>query len=196
MSPIARLKGIVAERGPDWLIVDVSGVGYLVHGPAGTVTRANTGDEVTLHTHLTVREDDMTLYGFVSTDERRLFQTLIAVSGVGPKAALALLSVMNADELTYAIASGNAAALVRAPGVGQKLANRVVLELRGKLVAEVPATLPGEGSEVVSALMGLGYTQAEAVEAVAKSELPADAPVEDQVRLALAYFSQTKPTAE
>ncbi len=196
MSPIARLKGTVAERGPDWVIVDVSGVGYLVHGPAGTVASANTGDEVTLHTHLTVREDDMTLYGFVSTDERRLFQTLIAVSGVGPKAALALLSVMNADELTYAIASGNAAALVRAPGVGQKLANRVVLELRGKLVAEVPATLPGEGSEVVSALMGLGYTQAEAVEAVAKSELPADASVEDQVRLALAYFSQTKAAAE
>jgi Holliday junction DNA helicase RuvA len=196
VSPIARLKGTVAERGPDWLIVDVSGVGYLVHGPAGTVARANTGDEVTLHTHLTVREDDMTLYGFVSTDERRLFQTLIAVSGVGPKAALALLSVMNADELTYAIASGNAAALCRAPGVGQKLANRVVLELRGKLVAEVPATLPGEGSEVVSALIGLGYTQAEAVEAVAKSELPTDAPVEDKVRLALAYFSQTKATAE
>jgi Holliday junction DNA helicase RuvA len=196
MSPIARLQGTVAERGPDWLIVDISGVGYLVHGPAGTVTRANTGDEVTLHTHLTVREDDMTLYGFASTDERRLFQTLIAVSGVGPKAALALLSVMNADELTYAIASGNAAALSRAPGVGQKLASRVVLELRGKLVAEAPATLPGEGSEVVSALMGLGYTQAEAVEAVAKSELPTDAPVEDKVRVALAYFTQTRTGGE
>jgi Holliday junction DNA helicase RuvA len=196
MSPIARLQGTVAERGPDWLIVDISGVGYLVHGPAGTVTRANTGDEVTLHTHLTVREDDMTLYGFASTDERRLFQTLIAVSGVGPKAALALLSVMNADELTYAIASGNAAALSRAPGVGQKLASRVVLELRGKLVAEAPATLPAEGSEVVSALMGLGYTQAEAVEAVAKSELPTDAPVEDKVRVALAYFTQTRTGGE
>ena len=192
MSPIARLRGVVADRGPDWLIVDVGGVGYLVYGPAGTIARAKSGAEIVLHTHLAVREDDMTLYGFPSGEERRLFQTLIAVSGVGPKAALALLSVMNADELSYAIASSNTEALARAPGVGKKLASRVVLELRGKLVAEAPATLPGEESEVVSALIGLGYTQAEAMEAVAKSELPPDAPVEDKVRLALSYFSQAR----
>ncbi len=192
MSPIARLKGTVAERGPDWLIVDVNGVGYLVHGPAGTVASAKVGDEIALHTHLAVREDDMTLYGFASGDERRLFQTLIGVSGVGPKVGLALLSLMAADELSYAIASENAAALARAPGVGQKLANRIVLELRGKLVAGAPAALPGDSSDVVAALMGLGYTQAEATEAVAKSELPDDAPVEDKVRLALSYFAQTR----
>jgi Holliday junction DNA helicase RuvA len=190
VSPIARLKGVVVERGPDHLIVDVGGVGYLVYGPAGTVARAKLGAEISLHTHLAVREDDMTLYGFASAEERRLFQTLIAVSGVGPKAGLALLSVMNVDELSYAIASGNAAALSRAPGVGQKLASRIVLEVRGKLAPEAPAALPGEASEVVAALIGLGYTQAEALEAVAKSDLPADAPVEDKVRLALAYFAR------
>lgn len=190
MSPIARLTGTVAERGPDWLIVDVGGVGYLVHGPAGTIARARVGAEIALHTHLTVREDDMTLYGFASAEERRLFQTLIAVSGVGPKAGLALLSVMTVDELSYAIASGNAAALARAPGVGQKLASRIVLEVRGKLAPEAPAALPSEASEVVAALIGLGYTQAEAMEAVAKSDLPADAPVEDKVRVALGYFAQ------
>jgi Holliday junction DNA helicase RuvA len=190
VSPIARLKGVVAERGPDWLIVDVGGIGYLVYGPAGTVARAKVGAEISLHTHLAVREDDMTLYGFPSTEERRLFQTLIAVSGVGPKAGLALLSVMNADELSYAIASGNAAALARAPGVGTKLANRIVLEVRGKLAPEAPTALPGEASEVVAALIGLGYTQAEAMDAVAKSDLPADAPVEDKVRVALGHFAK------
>ena len=189
MSPIARLTGIVAERGPDWLIVDVNGVGYLVHGPAGTVARAKVGAEVSLHTHLAVRDDGMTLYGFAAAEERRLFETLTAVNGVGPKVGLALLSVMTVDELSYAIASGNAAALAKAPGIGQKLASRIVLELRDKLTAGAPAALPGEESDVVSALVGLGYTQAEALDAVARSELPADAPVEERVRLALAHFA-------
>ena len=172
--------------------MDVNGVGYLVHGPVTTVAGTKIGAEIALHTHLSVREDGMTLYGFASADERRLFQTLIAVSGVGPKVALALLSIMAVDELSYAIASGNAAALSRAPGVGQKLASRIALELRDKLTAEPPVGVAGDSSEVVAALMGLGYTQAEATEAVAKSELPADAPVEDKVRLALSYFGRAR----
>ena len=197
MSPIARLTGVVAERGPDWLIVDVNGVGYLVHGPIGTVAGAKVGAEIALHTHLTVREDDMTLYGFASTEERGLFQTLIGVSGVGPKVGLGLLSVMTVDELSYAIASGNAAALSRAPGVGQKLASRIALELRDKLTAEPgPVGVQGDSSDVVAALMGLGYSQSEALEAVAKSELPADSPVEDKVRLALSYFGRATAGGE
>jgi len=197
VSPIARLTGVVAERGPDWLIVDVNGVGYLVHGPIGTVAGAKVGAEIALHTHLTVREDDMTLYGFASTEERGLFQTLIGVSGVGPKVGLGLLSVMTVDELSYAIASGNAAALSRAPGVGQKLASRIALELRDKLTAEPgPVGVQGDSSDVVAALMGLGYSQSEALEAVAKSELPADSPVEDKVRLALSYFGRATAGGE
>ena len=194
MSPIARLTGVVVECGPDWLIVDVNGVGYLVHGPVDTVAGAKVGAEIALHTHLSVRDDGMTLYGFASSDERSLFQTLIAVSGVGPKVALALLSVMTVDELSYAIASENAAALSRAPGVGKKLASRIALELRDKLTAEPrPAGVSGDSSDVVAALMGLGYSQSEALDAVAKSDLPADAPVEDKVRLALSYFGRAKP---
>jgi Holliday junction DNA helicase RuvA len=190
---IARLRGVVLDRAPDSLIVDVGGVGYLVYGSSGTIADAKTGAEITLHTHLVVREDAMTLYGFASAHEQRLFAILIGVSGVGPKVALALLSIMNGDELSFAIASGNAAALGRASGVGQKLASRIVLELRGKFTADSPIALPGvESEEVVAALMGLGYSQAEAVDAVARSDLPVDAPVEDKVRLALAHFARAR----
>ncbi len=193
MSPIARLRGVIADRGADWLIVDVGGVGFLVYGPTGAITRARSGDEIILHTHLVVREDGMTLYGFLDAHEQRLFQILIGVSGVGPKVALALLSLMKADELSFAIASGNAATLARAPGVGQKLASRIVLDLRDKFTGAAPIALPGvESEEVVAALMGLGYSQAEATDAVARSELPADAPVEEKVRLALAHFARAR----
>jgi Holliday junction DNA helicase RuvA len=190
---IARLRGTVEDRGPDWLLVDVGGVGYEVLCPTGTIVRARVGEEITLHTHLAVREDDMTLYGFATTHEQRLFQILTSVSGVGPKVGLALLSVMDADELSYAIASGNAASLARAQGVGQKLASRVVLELRGKLTAEAPASVPGvESEDVVAALMALGYSQAEAADAVSRSDLPPDAPLEERVRLALAHFAKAR----
>ena len=193
---IARLRGTVLDRGPDSLIVDVGGIGFLVYVPAGTHAGARTGAEVSLHTHLAVREDGMTLYGFTDADQQRLFQSLLAVSGVGPKAALALLSIMNADELSYAIASGNSAALARAPGVGQKLAGRIVLDLRDKLAPGAPAALPGDESEVVAALMGLGYTQTEALDAVGRSELPADAPVEEKLRLALTHFARRRVRVE
>jgi len=190
---IARLHGEIVARNPDSLIIDVGGVGYLVYGPAGVIARARAGDEITLHTNLVVREDSMTLYGFIDPQEQRLFQTLIAVSGVGPKVALALLSMLKADELSYAIASGNAAALARAPGVGQKLASRIVLDLRDKLTSGAPAGIPGvESEEVVAALMGLGYSQAEAVDAVARSDLPEGAPIEEKVRLALAHFARAR----
>jgi len=138
----------------------------------------------------------MTLYGFTDADQQRLFQSMLGVSGVGPKAALALLSIMNADELSYAIASGNSAALARAPGVGQKLAGRIVLDLRDKLAPGAPAALPGDESEVVAALMGLGYTQAEALDAAGRSELPADAPVEEKLRLALTHFARRRVRVE
>lgn len=191
---IARLTGAVVERGADSLVVDVGGVGYLVHAPVSVIAAARVGSDVTLHTHLVVREDSMTLYGFLDPHEGRLFQTLTSVAGVGPKAGLALLSVMDADELSFAIASGNAASLSRAPGVGQKLAARVVVELKDKMTsAAAPSTTPGvESEEIVGALMALGYSQAEAIDAVARSEFPAEAAIEEKVRLALAYFAKAR----
>jgi Holliday junction DNA helicase RuvA len=190
---IARLTGTTLERGLDHLIVDVNGVGYQVFVPASAIVEAKTGAGITLHTNLVVREDSMTLYGFMDPHQQRLFATLIGVSGVGPKVALALLSIMSADDLAFAIASGNAAALARAPGVGQKLASRVVLELKGKLSSAEPASVPGvESEEVIAALIALGYSQAEATDAVARSDFPADATIEDKVRLALSHFAKAR----
>jgi Holliday junction DNA helicase RuvA len=191
---IARLAGTVVDRGLDHLIVDVNGVGYLVYVPVSVITAAQQGKAITLHTHLVVREDAMTLYGFLNAHQQRLFGTLLSVSGVGPKVALALLSLMDADELSFAIASGNAAALARAPGVGQKLAARLVVELRDKMTkGAAPIGIPGvESEEIVAALMALGYSQAEAVDAVARAEFPDAAPVEEKVRLALAYFAKAR----
>jgi Holliday junction DNA helicase RuvA len=191
---IARLSGTVLDLGADSLVVDVGGVGYLVHAPVSVIAAARVGEDVTLHTHLIVREDSMTLYGFLDAHEGRLFQTLTSVSGVGPKVGLALLSIMDADELSFAIASGNAASLARATGVGQKLAARVVVELKDKMTsAAAPSTTPGvESEEIVAALMALGYSQAEATDAVARADLPEDAAIEEKVRLALAYFAKAR----
>jgi holliday junction DNA helicase RuvA len=190
---ISRLRGTTLERGLDHLIVDVNGVGYQVFVPSSAVAEAKVNAETTMYTHLVVREDSMTLYGFTDPHQQRLFATLIGVSGVGPKVGLALISTMTPDDLAFAIASGNAAALARAPGVGQKLASRVVLELKGKLTSAAPATVPGiESEEVIAALMSLGYSQAEATDAVARADFPADAAIEDKVRLALAHFARAR----
>jgi Holliday junction DNA helicase RuvA len=193
MSPIARLRGTVEDRGADWLLVDVGGVGFLAHCPTGTIAAAQQGRDITLHTYLAVRDDGMTLYGFGTGHEQRLFQILTSVSGVGPKVGLALMSIMDADELSFAIASGNAAALAQAQGVGQKLASRIVLELREKFTKDGPAAIPGvESEDVVSALMSLGYSQAEAAEAVSRSEMPPGVELEEKVRLALAHFAKAR----
>ncbi|MEO8458499.1 MAG: Holliday junction branch migration protein RuvA [Chloroflexota bacterium] len=191
---IGRLTGQLADRRLDHLILDVHGVGYLVYGPASIISAAQPGETITLHTHLVVKEDSMTLYGFLDPHQQRLFQTLLAVSGVGPKVAIALLSLMPVDELSFAIASGNAAALARAQGVGQKLAARLVVELRDKMTkASGPVATPGvESEEVVAALMSLGYSQAEAVDAVARADFPASAPIEEKVRLALSHFAKAR----
>ena len=190
---IGRLRGTVDDRGGDWLLVDVGGVGFLVHCSSGTLASAKEGAQITLHTHLAVREDSMTLYGFISAHEQRLFQILTSVSGVGPKVGLALLSVMDADELSYAIASGNAASLARAQGVGQKLASRIVLELREKFTAEGPVTVPGvESEDVIAALMSLGYSQTEAADAVSRVNMPPGVELEERVRLALSHFAKAR----
>jgi Holliday junction DNA helicase RuvA len=187
---IAALRGLMDARLADAVLVDVGGVIFRVNTSATTLNEiGEPGDEVRLHTHMVVREDQMTLYGFSTTDELSLFQTLIGVTGVGPKLASAILSRMKPDALTTAITSENAELLATVPGVGKRTAARLILELRGKLVpvASVTST-PGSqsDSEVVAALRALGYTAAEAHGAVAR--LPretSDAAVEDRVVAAL-----------
>lgn len=187
---IAALRGLMDARLADAVLVDVGGVIYRVNTSATTLDEiGEPGDEVRLRTHLVVREDQLTLYGFSSSDELNLFQTLIGVTGVGPKLACAVLSRLKPDALTTAITSENAELLATVPGVGKRTAARLILELRGKLVPVSPVSpTPGSqtDSEVVAALRALGYTAAEAHGAVAR--LPrdtSDAAVEERVVAAL-----------
>ena len=195
--PIARLRGVVDERGDDWVIVSVGGIGVLALVPSSTAGAMTPGVSAALFTHLHVREDALTLYGFSSRDELRLFEQLITVSGVGPRVALGLLSAMDAVELAVAIASGRAEALRKVSGVGQKTAERIVLDLRDKVVppedSRPAGALAAKGNEpdpeFIAAMLALGYTQQEA--ASAHAQLPQDGalPLEEQIRLALSYFA-------
>ena len=148
-----------------------------------------------LYTHLHLREDNATLYGFASADELGLFQTLIGVSGLGPKLALAMLSAMDADKLTMAIATGSVDLLVLVPGIGKKMADRLILELKEKIgagwITTPAAQLAQENTEVVAALTSLGYSVAEATKAVATLLPPSSSELtlEDKVKLALGYFT-------
>jgi len=189
---IASLHGILDSLGSDGAIVNVNGIGFQVFMPTSTFTKLGAvGKEVKLYTHLHLREDEATLYGFASMDELRLFQTLIGVSGLGPRLALAMLSAMSTEQIAMAIASGNADLLTAIPGIGKKMANRLVLELKDKLAAgwvTAPAAqLAEENAEVLTALTSLGYSVSEASRAVAT--LPSsDLSLEEKIKLALQYF--------
>jgi len=191
---IARLSGNLAEVAADHLVIDVNGVGYLAYASARTLSAIGpVGGNVLLLTEMQVREDAITLFGFGSSGERDWFRLLTGVQGVGGRVALAILSVLDPNELTRAIASGDKAMIARANGVGPKLAQRIAMELRDKVggVALGPgATPPPAGSasaDAVSALANLGFRPAEASAAVAAAsdELGPDASLDALVRLAL-----------
>ena len=191
---IAALHGIVEHRGTSWAIVRVGGVSLQVHLPGSTLDKlGGIGDEVHLHTHLHLKEDNIALYGFATAEELGLFQTLITVSGIGPKAALALLSAVNPEPLALAIASGNVELLSQVPGVGKKMASRLVLELKGKLekswagVSSLP--LSAESADVVAALTALGYSLSEATQAAANLPDSSELGLEEKVKLALQYLA-------
>jgi Holliday junction DNA helicase RuvA len=193
MSLLAHIRGTLEERGVDWLIVDVGGVGFRVGTSASTLSAIGSpGERVALHTHLVVREDDLTLYGFTTADELAMFETLIGVSGVGPRVAIALLSTARPDELAASIAHGDVQRLTGVSGVGRRTAERLVVELKDKL-RDYLIMQPAQnttGDDVLSALMALGYTRVEAQEAASKLDLPQDTPIEERVRVALAYFAR------
>ena len=193
MSPIARLRGVIEESGADWLLVFVGGVGLRVQVPASTAEAlGRPGEAVLLHTHLHLRDDAVSLYGFASAEDLRLFEMLIGVSGVGPRGALSLLSALGADGLSNAVAAGDVARLQQVPGVGQKTAARLALELKGKVTGGPTAVsvAAGRDDDVVAALVGLGYTQAEAQAASASVPSDGSLSVEDRLRRALAYFGR------
>lgn len=195
---IASIHGTLEARRADQAIVRVGGFSLRIFAPASTLGRlGEPGCEVTLHTHFQVREDGMALYGFAAEAERDAFEQLIAISGVGPKVALALLGTMDAQALYKAIADEDLQRLSLAPGVGKKLAGRLVLELKGKLPSLVGAQGPGvftpSGSiqaEVLEALIGLGYSTAEAQAALRRIPQDRSMTLEEQVTFALRSFSR------
>lgn len=195
---IASITGILEARRADHAIVHVGGFGLRIFAPSSTLNRlGEPGIEVTLHTHFHVREDGMALYGFLQEADREAFEHLIAISGVGPKVALALLSVMDASALYKAIADEDQQRLALAPGVGKRLAARLVLELKGKLPslaalgAGVVASPSGRiQAEVLEALVGLGFSNAEAQSALSRLPQDQSMSLEQQITLALRSFSR------
>lgn len=174
---IAFVRGRVADRGDGTVVVDVQGVGHLVHVPGGTAVPAP-GREVTLHTSLQVREDSMTLYGFTDRAALRLFELLLSSSGVGPKLALAALTALPAAVLETAIAEGDVAVLTSVPGIGRKVAERIVLDLRERvgtaLTAPAGSAAAADDAVLVTvreALAGFGFTPVEVRDALARLEL-------------------------
>lgn len=190
---IASLEGKLESLGGDWAVVSVGGIGIQVFMPTPTLSGLGAiGGNVKLYTHLHLREDNITLYGFASSGELDLFKTLINVSGLGPRMALAMLSAMDTEQLVMAIASGNAELLTGIPGIGRKMASRLVLELKDKigagLISAPMAELAQENTDVLAALTTLGYSASEATRALASLPRDQELNLEDKVRLALAYF--------
>jgi holliday junction DNA helicase RuvA len=181
---IARLRGKAVARSPEALVLDVSGVGYLVSPTASALRKAEAGGDVVVETYLHVREDALQLYGFADADERELFVQLLSVSGIGPKVALAVVSGSPAAELRRAIVREDAARFQAIPGIDRKTAERIVLELKEKLsvLEAVPAA---GGAETVArdALVELGFSLVDAERALA--EVDPELPPEERVRLAL-----------
>ncbi len=175
---IAHLRGKLAEKQPNLVVVDVDGVGYELTIPVSTYSQlGNAGEEVALHTHTHVREDALALFGFATRHEKSIFEKLITVSGIGPRLAVTVLSGLPAEDLARAIREGDVATLTRVPGVGRKTGERMVLELREKLI---PVGEGGEGAgpasgvspvqrDVISALLNLGCARPAAEKAVRKA---------------------------
>ena len=189
---IGRIAGVLLESAPPLLLVDCHGVGYEVWAPMSTCFALPAcGQPVTLLTHLAVREDAHQLYGFATAAEREAFRALIRISGVGARTALAVLSGMSVDTLAQAVADQDAALLTRIPGIGKKTAERLLLELKGKLEgAAGPASAPKNAAhaDISQALIALGYSEKEA--SAALRALPENISVNDGIRQALAALGK------
>ncbi len=196
---IGRITGILLEKNPPQLLVDANGVGYEIFVPMSTFFNLpRIGEKVLLHTHMVVREDAQLLYGFGAEAERAAFRTLLKVSGVGPKVALAVLSGLSVNDLAAAVAMQETGRLTNIPGIGKKTAERLLLELKDKFKVDprlaiggtsAESTKPTANEDVLNALLGLGYSDKEAI--IAVKLLPADVSVSDGIRLALKSLSKS-----
>ncbi|WP_114663168.1 Holliday junction branch migration protein RuvA [Polynucleobacter necessarius] len=191
---IGRIQGILISVHPPRLLVDCQGIGYEVDVPMSTLYQLpQAGQKITLLTHFQVREDAQQLFGFATETEREAFKQLIKISGVGSRTALAVLSGMGVNELAQAITLQEAGRLTQVPGIGKKTAERLCLELKGKLAPDLGmapgnAHAPDTNSEVLQALLSLGYSEKEAL--LALKQIPPDTPVSDGIRLGLKYLSK------
>jgi holliday junction DNA helicase RuvA len=191
---IGRIQGILISISAPKLLIDCNGLGYEVDVPMSTLYQLpSTGQSITLLTHFHVREDQQQLFGFATEAERQAFRSLIKISGVGARTALAVLSGMSVNELIQAIAVQEPGALTRIPGIGKKTAERLLLELKGKLAPDLgagngSATQLDAASEIIQALLTLGYSDKEARLAV--QQIPKDTTVSDGIKLALKSLSK------
>ncbi|HQR04822.1 MAG: Holliday junction branch migration protein RuvA [Proteobacteria bacterium] len=195
---IGRITGLLLEKNPPQLTVDVHGIGYEVDVPMSTFYNLpGVGEPVSLHTHLAIREDGHFLYGFLSEPERTAFRQLLKISGIGARTALAVLSGLSVTELVQAVALQEAGRLVKIPGIGKKTAERLLLELRDKLAGTVAtgtqgamaAAIPDAASDILNALLALGYNEREALGAM--KSLPAGIAVAEGIRQALKLLSKS-----
>ncbi len=198
----AYLKGTLEEIAEDAVVVEVGNIGYNVRVSATTAQGLpGIGSEVKIYTYTLVREDAFTLYGFLTKDDLEIFKKLITVNGIGPKGGLAILSVMNADALRFAIMAGDAKSIAKAPGVGNKTAERVILDLRDKISLEdtlrglgEPVVTVGGGAdnvmkrEAIEALVALGYSASDATNAVKRVEVDENSTVEGILKAALKFM--------
>lgn len=195
------IKGVLTDMEEDLVVVEAGGIGYNIYTTGQTFDYLpSVGEEVKLYTYLNVREDAMVLYGFLTKDDLRVFKLLIGVSGIGPKGALAILSVMTTDDLRFAVLGEDAKAIAKAPGIGAKTAQRLILELKDKFSLEDAFEQKFENTasknekadgvksaknEAVQALVALGYSSSEALKAIGDVEITSDTDVEDILKSAL-----------
>ena len=184
---IGRLTGLLAEKNPPQLLIDVNGVGYEVDVPMSSFYNLpGLGERVTLLTHFVVREDAQVLFGFLTHEERSTFRQLVKIPGVGPRTALSILSGLSVADLSQAVAAQDASRLVKVPGIGKKTAERLLLELRGKLGADLgpaPGAATDEQADILQALLALGYSDKEA--GAALKALPPGVGVSEGIKTAL-----------
>lgn len=191
---IGRIQGILLQKNPPQLLVDCQGIGYEIDVPMSTFYNLPAvGEKVTLFTHLAIREDAHVLYGFGSLDERALFRQLIRISGVGARTALALLSGLSVSDMSQAVALQDASRLTSIPGIGKKTAERLLLELKGKLetgtLSAISSSIKNDAmADIQNALLALGYSEKETILAI--KQVPGDCSVSDGIKMALKALSK------